>query len=704
MTFEDGTTQTQAALRLLQSQKDELGCPNLQIQSGPEFLEQAKSMRLTRHDREVIVEQATLLVDQFYAHLPFKRARYASDPVQHFRLIHAQLDHLTDLEFHAEMIRAFMRLRDAHTFYGLPAPFRGAFAFLPFRMDCYYAAPDRRHFVVTSMMEGFEHPTFGVGAEIVLWSGMPVERAIEREADFEPGCNAAARFVRGMKRLTKRTLTFSAPPDEHFVVVQYIPAAGRNEPTSIVIPWSIATACIPVRERKSASSSLNESLAQLKQLEETLWRRGELAKERMLAQANSGDTPPAVDLRQESVYPRVFAFQYTGGAAQPDLVDPAQMLDPAHPDRKFGYIRIKTFDLEGDENASDHFFTEFLRILDLMQEVAPDGLVLDVRSNPGGAIDAAERILQLMTPLQIEPANFHFINSRVTQQIASKLRDKGAHGALDANQREWMPWVEDLLASVTSGFFVTPGRPLTSPDWANDTGQRYQGPVALLIDASSYSATDIFAAGFQDHRIGTVIGVDQNTGGGGANRWLHEDLRQMLEKVMPSVPLKKLPGDAQMGLALRRSSRVGRNAGNVIEDEGVGSDVKYQVTRNDVLNHDHDLIRFACLHLSSQLTGQLQILSADLRPDGIALTLKTRNVFRLECSLDGRPQCSFAADAPQPFLIPRSGLIDTPSLLQVDGLAMVAGDGGVQQLQLVARDTFEFDASTAPATAAATTT
>ena len=38
-------------------------------------------------------------------------------------------------------------------------------------------------------------------------------------------------------------------------------------------------------------------------------------------------------------------------------------------------------------------------------------------------------------------------------------------------------------------------------------GQRYYGPVALIIDALCYSTTDIFAAGFQDHEIGPVIGT-----------------------------------------------------------------------------------------------------------------------------------------------------------------------------------------------------
>ena len=98
MVFEDGSGQTAAALRLLESQKDALNSPHLKIQSVPDFLNDTKKSPLTRQEKEILVDQATLLIDQFYAHLPYKRARYATDPVQRLRLIHAQLDHSTTAE------------------------------------------------------------------------------------------------------------------------------------------------------------------------------------------------------------------------------------------------------------------------------------------------------------------------------------------------------------------------------------------------------------------------------------------------------------------------------------------------------------------------------------------------------------------------------------------------------------------------------
>ncbi len=681
MYFEDARDRTIGAVQLLESQKIQIDCPHLKIRTVQEFLEYAQSMKLTRYEKETIVEQAILLIDQFYAHLPYKRARYATDPVQRLRLIHAQLDHLSDLAFHDQMLQVFMRLRDAHTFYGLPRPFRGAFAFLPFRLACFHDKSGHRRFLVTNVLDGFDHPRFAANAEITSWQGMPVERAIECEGDLEPGGNPASRFVRGMKRLTKRSLAFSVPPDESYVVLQYIPCTGGSEQYSIVLPWYVAMECIPDAQRRGSASSLNESQAELAKLGRILWKGTEVAKE-----ANG-----IIDFRHVSVYPHVFEFQHSGGTRPQNGIDPASLHDPAHPDRKFGYIRIRTFDIDpSDENDSGRFFSEFVRILGIMKAEAPDGLILDVRSNPGGEIDAAERLLQLLTPSEIEPAKFHFINSRITQHIASNLRATGNKNSVDTNHLEWLPWAGDLRESVSSGRVVTPGKPLTSFDQANDTGQLYQGPVTLIIDALSYSATDIFAAGFQDHRIGPIIGVDENTGGGGANRWLHEELRLKLAGV-PDVPLKKLPGGAQLGLAIRRSTRVGANSGGVLEDLGVRCDVKYRITRNDLLNHDRELLQFACRQLGAQPSRLLKILSAKSQPGGIAITVRTQNLYRLECLVNNMPQCSFAADAPQPFFVPTAGMIDPAAVLRVNGFALVTGRAGVQQLQPVAADTLAIE-------------
>jgi hypothetical protein len=675
MFFEDARELTLSAVRLLESQKDALGRPDLKIWSPSEFSALAKSQALARSQKETIVAQAILLIDQFYAHLHFKRARYAVDPVQSLRILRTRLHHLSDVEFHDGMIQALIGLRDAHTFYGLPAPYRGTLAFLPFRMQSFHEKR-RRRFIVTGVLEGFRHPAFDAQAEILSWNGVPIEQAIEREGRRDPGGNPASRFARGLVRMCCRPLTLTLPPEEQFVTIEYTAASGRGERRGIILPWYIGTDFIAASERPGAVASVNESVAAAAQGRRLLFRRAESIRT-WQAQSQPSAPPPSPDPRFDTPYPHVFSFTCTSGPACASAPDPASLHDPAHPEKKFGYLRIHTFDLDpSDPNASGKFVQEFQRIVTLMQDAAPDGLILDVRGNPGGSIDAAERILQCLTPASIQPADFHFLNSRTTEQIARALNGARPTDVATPQQREWLPWVPDLTNSVADGGTITPGRPLTQPEQANDTGQIYQGPVTLIIDALAYSATDIFAAGFQDHKIGTVIGVDDNTGGGGANRWLHEELmRNLAVHGLRNMPLEKLPRQSQLGLAIRRSTRVGANAGAVLEDLGVKADVRHYRTRRDVLHNDVDLLAFACAHLGAAPAFRLRIVDAAMTPAGVAVSLRVQNLFRIECRIDGLPQYSAPAEGAGEislaFVVPVAGLLDTPDTLVIDGFAKI---------------------------------
>src|SRR4029453_13629285 len=97
-----------------------------------------------------------------------------------------------------------------------------------------------------------------------------------------------------------------------------------------------------------------------------------------------------------------------------------------------------------------------------------------------------------------------------------------------------------------------------------------------------YPAADRFAAGFQDNGIGPVLGVDLNTGAGGANVWKHADLIAALSNVDGS-PYRPLPPGIDIPVAIRRTLRVGPNTGTPVEDFGVRSDEVHQTTRDDIL-------------------------------------------------------------------------------------------------------------------------
>src|SRR5258706_16198064 len=152
-----------------------------------EFL--ATVVALTAEERALLVEQAIVLLEGCYAHLPLKRAMHAVDPLQRLRLLrHRLAQFATESSFHAEMTDIFTSLRDLHTNYLLPAPFNAVAAALPFGVEAYWDH-DVRKYIVGHVKAGFAHPTFGEGVEVRYWSGIPIARAVEIPPARHPGTN-----------------------------------------------------------------------------------------------------------------------------------------------------------------------------------------------------------------------------------------------------------------------------------------------------------------------------------------------------------------------------------------------------------------------------------------------------------------------------------------------------------------------------------
>ena len=135
----------------------------------PAFLGTADVLSLA--DRKRLVEQALLLIEMTYVHLPMKRAMHAIDPIQRLKLLLYRLsetpeDQLPEeVVFHNEMTEIFTSTRDLHTNYLLPAPFKDKTAFLPFFLEEYYEE-DVPKYLISRVATGFDHPTFKPGVEV----------------------------------------------------------------------------------------------------------------------------------------------------------------------------------------------------------------------------------------------------------------------------------------------------------------------------------------------------------------------------------------------------------------------------------------------------------------------------------------------------------------------------------------------------------
>jgi len=574
------------------------------------FLAAAKDLRLA--ERRRVVEQAIVLLEQTYVHLPLKEAMHAVKPVQALRVLQDRLAEErsatmgSDYHFHREMLRIFLSVRDLHTNYILPSPYTDWVAFLPFDIERYVEG-DISKYLVSHVVQGFTHPHFKEGVEVVAWNGVPIARAVEVIADRHAGSNEAARAARGVELLTQRPLVRLLPPDEAWVEVDYIGPA--SDAKTLRFDWRLfdvtaAAGNVDVDTASDVAASMGISLEQetLTTAKRVLFapqaERDAKAKQPKLTRE-----PAADGVGVPSSLPRVFR------ARSVVLSDGSAI----------GHLRIFTFSVD-DPLA---FVEEARRLVGLLPQ---DRLVIDVRSNGGGHIHAAEGLLQLFTPNRVTPEPTQFLATPLTRRLCQ-------------NNASFLAWLPSLGQAVRTGAVYSTGHPITPVQFANSIGQTYRGRVACITNALCYSATDIFAAGFQDHEIGPVIGIDSNTGAGGANVWTHSLLRDLMTG--GSNPFVALPNGVAMRVSIRRTLRVGKRAGTPVEDLGVQPDRVVALTKNDLVNGNVDLLDAVGQVLNDLELRRLEVMPDELPATGeVEVTVDTDNFGRLDVVVDDRPWTS----------------------------------------------------------------
>jgi cytosine/adenosine deaminase-related metal-dependent hydrolase/C-terminal processing protease CtpA/Prc len=589
-----------------------------------DFLAGVGDGSLSVADRRLLVDQALLVIEQCYVHLVLKRAMHAIDPVQRLRLLRDRLGVLTDetrgseVEFHREMAGIFTSLRDLHTNYLLPEPFASRTAFLPFLVERYFDPAE--HYLVSKVAASLAHPTFVPEVEILHWNGVPIRTAVEANARRQAGSNPAASFARGLDALTIRPLVRSMPPDEDWVVVTYRGLDGEQR--EIRLDWRVAVAGPGGADGTGlagrAAQGLDLSVQAVNEAKKQMF-----APAAVRAAADIAD--PAVDVT------RVAVGDDDVPTGMPTVFRARRVTTPSG---TFGHIRIFTFSVDD----ADGFVAEFVR---LAEALPPAGLIVDVRGNGGGLIHASERLLQVLTPHRVTPEPAQMTTTALMGDLCRRHDPSPLDPTFDL-----APWVASLGQAVTTGAQYSNGFAITTEASANAVGQRYHGPVVLVTDGLCYSATDIFAAGFQDHGIGPVLGVDGNTGAGGANVWTHDLLRLLLD-VAPDGgaaegnPFVELPAGAGFRVSVRRTLRVGADrAGTPVEDLGVVADERHHLTRADVVGANDDLLAHAGALLADRPAYTLAV-EPEARPDGrVRLRLTTAGLDRVDVAFDGRPVAS----------------------------------------------------------------
>lgn len=234
----------------------------------------------------------------------------------------------------------------------------------------------------------------------------------------------------------------------------------------------------------------------------------------------------------------------------------------------FGYVRVASFHAHPDA-----FLNSFIEALKSLPE---EGLILDLRACEDGIISTAEQLLQLFTPAKIEPQSFQFRMTDLIRQITST--SPALH--------EWRDAIE---SSAQNGETYSRWLSLTSSEKANSIGQKYHGPVVVIVDALTYSSAEMFAAGFQDHAIGRVIGTARRTGGGGASPWHQSTIFNLSKNEL----FRPLPDAPTFRVAVRRCRRARSQSVRPLECIGVVPDLLHLPVYHDLLNNDAELLEKA---------------------------------------------------------------------------------------------------------------
>lgn len=603
-------------------------------------------------ERLRLIDGIQKILEGVFTHLPLKRARYGVDPVQRLCILRTQVRELPDDAFHLELADIVTRLRDAHTRYAGPSTLADKVAALPFLVEMIGSAANPAY-IVTKVGRGLDR-AFTPGVVLEYWNGVPIDRAVQRHADREVGGRPDSQRAWAVQSLTLRSLQYGPPPDEHWVVIGYRTASARGgagQSKEITVPWKVIDPS-ELPELTAAPTGRRATALRRTRAVDPAAEAVRRAKMLLFApHALKGRQAPAP---QASGRGRV--RPPTAEVIPTSLTETLKAMSIAAPGGPFGYLRIYAFDAEPEA-----FITELLRLIPML----PDrGLIIDVRGNPGGYIWAAELALQLFTPNRIEPTRFSVLATPFTRQIAT----------IGAVAEDLEPWRLSLDAAVRNGELYAQPIPISDPDACNAFGQQYGGPVVLVADSTTYSAGDLFSAGFVDNRIGPFICAGSATGAGGANVWTYGELRAALAGSDAALP--PLPEGIDLSFSFRRATRARASEGLPIEDVGVEG-TPYEMTLDDLLNGNPDVIAACVGALKRQPFSRLSPL-LDRATRTIRVT--TSGLDRLDMFLDGHPGSTQA--------LARNGSVTLSYPAGTNAIELTGYGGGIvrQRRRLTLRD------------------
>lgn len=488
--------------------------------------------------KRLVLNQARIILTQIYINREVKIKDFGptANPVPYLNKIESELTTISDESFHKQLSDIFFRLRDLHTLYYLPKPFACYQSFLPFGFKEVTTANGKKAIVVATMRDDqqvlkYMPQPFRLkrGDIVTSYNGMPIEQAIQSQMDRSLGANPSAARRKSIENLRFFEHDLDLLPETDSVKFEF--QTSKGEKYKLEIPW-------------------------------LTWKNWSCINQQNDLAINAPKTiPMAKATKQKS------DFDQTGESTLYWQINKTKF-------GTFGYIELTSFDpIDVTPNEV------VTKVKNLLQNELKntDGLMIDLRGNTGGRLNLSEKLIQLFSPHEIQPHTYILRNSEANALYMSLTPMDRFTKALDEAQRTGSPFTKKLS--------------IDTKEEINDLGQVYFKPVAVYVDSNCYSACDTFAAHVQDHKVATVFGEDQTTGGGGANVFsLNEVLEDFEQYGVDSGLFQKLPNAQNITFAFRQAFRSSANKGKLIEDAGVTVDRISSPNLTDLFNSNNDQI------------------------------------------------------------------------------------------------------------------
>ena len=569
---------------------------------------------LTDAEKRTVAEQAQLLLAGVYVHRFQKQDFYpgVTDPVPAVQAVVDNIDELTVPEMEAELYRIFSSQRDLHLNYIFPQPYSSFQSSLPFTFK---RVQDRRNFfeVRVDSINAERFAEFApdqrmpeVGDEVLSYNGVPIRTAANNIVEVGQGANEFGGFSRALARLTFRPHLVSLVPEEDEVTITFqTKKAGRYgrryERYSITVPWIARVPApaipAPIEQAQAQQRSFSIASQQTSDLDSAKARKillQEMDIKEDLFQKLFNDFRKENGLIARNTYPSNPSNEpeITWGVIENRL-------------GKFGYIRLASF---VPVNGVDFAVQEVRRIV-YDEFDGTRGLIFDVRDNGGGSGQLSDELPQLFGRNDATTPSDRLINT----EVMSRIFNESAFGPAFPEGLDAINEVSRTDATHTREFslFGSPG--------LNTFGQVYNGPVAVLANSNSYSASDYFSCNMQDAGIGFVFGEEPRTGAGGANVFEHS----LFAQFVPTV-FSPLPGTHRARVSFGQGVRTGLNDGEFIEDFGCKADLLVSPGLQDLLDGGENQIIKVTAALK-YLSFFPRFRSAVRAPSNDFLLLRTRD-------------------------------------------------------------------------------